>query len=246
MRCPKAKDYISQAMDEHLPPDVTMDLTKHLDACADCREYREDLKLASKALSATTCELPDNFEWKLQLRLNQALQQAAGETGYPWSETERDKWRWLRNFGAAAAVGMAAVLALAMFLGPVGRPDPTGRIDGTSGSAAVVSAPVESPFSAAGSSDRLPLGSSRSLRGGGLYNPGIQRSVSAGGSSRAAAGLFDRGWSGHNTDDLRTIQRLRNTNNQLNQVLYRQQMMLRGMKTQLDSINGDALDLEQE
>lgn len=245
MRCPKAKDYISQGLDEHLPPDVTMDLTKHLDACADCREYREDLQLASRVLTATTPELPDNFEWKLQLKLNQALQQAAGETGYPWSETDKDKWRWFRNFGAAAAVGMAAVLALAMFLGPLGGPEQGGRPDAAFGPVATVQPLTESTFDTAGATDRLPLDLNRSSRGG-LYSQGIQRSVSAGGVNRSSGGLFDRGWSGQNTNDLMLIQKLRIENNQMKQVLYRQQMRIRGMQTQLDSIDGNALDLKQE
>lgn len=237
MRCPKAKDFISQEMDEHLPPDVTVDLAGHLDSCADCREYREDLRTGRRAMAATTPELPENFEWKLQLRLNQALQQAVGESVYPWAETDQDKWRWFRNFGAAAAVGMAAVLALAMFVGPVGdsgSPDPAG-VTGLAGTEP----------GGAGGSDRLPLTMTQPSRGG-LYNTGIQRSVSAGGSISGGQGLFDRGWSGHDVNDLRTIQRLRMENTQLNQRLFLQQRMIQGMRTHLDTIGTNALDLEQE
>ena len=71
MRCQKIREYISQEMDELLPPAVTGELTSHLDSCADCREYREDLLLGRRAILATTPELSDNFEWKLQLKLNQ-------------------------------------------------------------------------------------------------------------------------------------------------------------------------------
>ena len=241
MRCHKAQDYISQKMDEHLPPDVTVNLTEHLDACSQCREHRDDLLLGRRAMSATTPELPDNFEWKLQLKLNQTLQHTAGETAYPWTETDSDKWRWFRNFGAAAAVGMAAVLALAMFVGPAGGP----RDTGPDGQDFVPAGVVDATQSAAGRSDRLPLFTGQAPRGG-LYSPSVQRSVSAGGVVRSSGGLLDRGWAGHDIEDLRTIQRLRLQNNQLNRVLFQQQQVIRGMRAHLDTIDTNALDLEQE
>ena len=126
MRCGKAREYVSQELDGALPPDATGKLRDHLDTCGDCREYRDDVLLSQRLLAATEPQLPDNFEWKLQLKLNQAIQQTAGETRYPWHEEVGDRWAWLRNFGAATAVGLAAVLALAMFFGPVG----TGNTNG--------------------------------------------------------------------------------------------------------------------
>jgi hypothetical protein len=241
MRCHKAQDYISQEMDEHLPPAVTVKLTEHLDSCSHCRDYRDDLLLARRAIAATTPELPDNFEWKLQLKLNRTLQQTAGATAYPWHETDQDKWRWLRNFGAAAAVGMAAILAVAMFVGPVGD----GEQD--QGSPANVGSPgfVQSTSSGAGDADRLPLFVDRSRRGG-LYSPGVQQPVPVGGSVPVGTGMFDRGWAGHDLEDLRTINRLRLENANLNRILFRQQQIIRGMRSQLDTTNSDALDLEKE
>ncbi len=242
MRCHKVKDYISQEMDEHLPPDVTVDLTEHLDSCAECREFRDDLLLGRRVMSATAPVLPDNFEWKLQLKLNQTLQRTAGETAYPWTETDQDKWRWVRNFGAAAAVGMAAVLALAVFIGPENGPGDAVQAVSREGS----SGEVQTTSAGAGNSDRLPLFVDRSRRGG-LYGSGMQRPVAAGGSSISrTGGLFDRGWSGHDLEDLRTIQRLRIQNGQLNRDLFRQQQTIRGMRAQLDTIDTNALDLEQE
>jgi len=193
-------------------------------------------------MSATTPELPDNFEWKLQLKLNQTLQRTAGETAFPWTETDQDKWRWVRNFGAAAAIGMAAVLALAVFIGPENGPGQAGQAVSRGASLGV----VESTSTGAGNSDRLPLFVDRSRRGG-LYGSGMQRPVASGGSSSSrTGGLFDRGWSGHDMEDLRTIQRLRIQNGQLNRDLFRQQQMIRGMRAQLDTIDANALDLEQE
>lgn len=241
MRCPKAKDFIGREMDEHLPPDVTLKLTEHLDSCEGCREYRDDLLLGQRMMAATAPELPDNFDWKLQLKLNQTLQHTAGETAYPWAETDQDKWRWFRNFGAAAAVGMAAVLALAMFLGPVGDNPDTGPGLPAGGSSEVVNASE----GGAGGSDRLPLFTTRP-NGGGLYSSGIQRSVSAAGGSRTGSGVLDRGWAGHDIEDLRTIQRLKRQNDQLNRILFRQQNYIQGMRAHLDTIDTNALDLEQE
>ena len=241
MRCQKVKEYISQEMDELLPPAVTGDLTSHLDSCSDCRQYREDLLLGRRAISATTPELSDNFEWKLQLKLNQTLQQTAGQTVFPWEESDPDKWRWFRNFGAAAAVGMAAVLALAMFLGPVGGPGDAGTTNFRDNSPGV----AQTTNSGAGGSDRLPLLGGRSPNRG-LYSSGIQQSVSAGGMNRSRGTIFDRGWSGHNPDDVKTIQGLMIRNNLLNRQLALRQREIIHIRAQLDTIDANALNLEQE
>ena len=86
MRCSKARDYVSQEIDAILPPDATGKLRDHLDSCADCQQFHEDLLMGQRLLAATEPELPENFEWKLQLKLNQALQQSAGESHYTWSD----------------------------------------------------------------------------------------------------------------------------------------------------------------
>src|SRR5690606_12789389 len=53
-----------------------------------------------------------------QLRLNQTLAQAAAQAIHPWQDQRSGRGAWWRNFGAAAAVGMAAVLAVAMLVEP--------------------------------------------------------------------------------------------------------------------------------
>ncbi|MFT5784404.1 MAG: putative anti-sigma-YlaC factor YlaD, partial [Candidatus Krumholzibacteriia bacterium] len=118
MRCNRSQEYVSQQLDGVLPPDMASKLRDHLDSCSECEEYRSDMLLGQRLLAATEPELPENFEWKLQLKLKQTLQQAAGEAQYPWTEKMADRWSWWRNFGAATAVGLAAVLALAMVIGP--------------------------------------------------------------------------------------------------------------------------------
>jgi hypothetical protein len=218
---------VSQELDAVLPPDATGKLRDHLEACADCREHRADLLLGQRLLAVTEPRLPDNFAWKLQLKLNQTLQQSAGQTHYPWQEeTTTDRWIWLRNFGAATAVGLAAVLALAMFLGPVD----SGR---------------EGTRLAANASDRRPLFQPSS---GGLYPSGAPQMVSTGsGSAAAGRGTYlDRGWSGSNTEDLITIRRLRVENQRLSNMLLQYQHANELMRARLDTSSVDALDLQHE
>lgn len=227
MRCSKAREHVSQEIDAVLPPDATGKLRDHLESCAECREYREDLRLGQKLLAATEPRLPDNFEWKLQLKLNQALQQTAGEARYPWQEDVAvDRWNWLRNFGAATAVGLAAVLALAMFLGPVEQPNDITPL-------------------AANTSDRRPLFQPGN---GGLSRPGTRQMVSTAGqiAPRRATAYLDRGWSGANTEDLKTIGRLRAENQRLANMLLQYQQANEMLRTQLDTSGTHALDLQHE
>jgi hypothetical protein len=232
MRCSKAKEYLSRDLDAQLPPDATVALRSHLDACAECREHHEDLLLARRMLAATEPELPENFEWKLQLRLNQALRDRAAETAYPWDEPATDRWRLLRNFTTAAAVGMAAVLALAVFFGPVDLTSP--RPEGTLPAATSL---------AAGRTDRLPLQlNSRSTAFGG---PTLQ-SVSSSGQRFNTGGTLERGWSGDRLEDLQTIQRLRANNLHLTRTLMLYQREIQRLQAQLDTTGAGALNLEQE
>jgi len=215
-------------LDGVLPPENTGKLTDHLDSCGDCREFREDLLMGQRLLKATEPELPDNFDWKLQLRLNQAIKETAGVVAYPWEETPIDRWRWVRNFGSAAAVGMAAVLALAIFSGPTGNiPSPM---------------PFEQSVSFQGS-DRLPLQQQFD------FGKGLTRQVSGGSpfsQQRGSSLGVDRGWSGRNMEDLRTIQALRQKNRRLNSLLYQSQRQNSWMRAQLDTSYGKTLDLEEK
>lgn len=227
MRCKKAHEYLSLEMDGALPPAATVDLQEHLDACQECLEYRQEIHLGSRLLAATEPELSDNFDWKLQLRLNQTLKETAGEVAYPWTEQPADRWSWFRNFGTAAAMGLAAVLAVAVFLGPLEQaPNPGSAVQ-----------------SITLGSDRLPL-ESRLSSGASLgrsvssVSP-FQRSVSQNGG-------LDRGWSGQNLEDLRTINRLRAENQNLGRRLIQTQLQYRLMRAQLDSTEKKSLDLPEE
>lgn len=228
MRCNKAQEYLGLDLDGVLPPDATVQLTSHLDSCGECRQFREDLLMGRRILKATEPELPDNFDWKLQLRLNQALKETAGEVAYPWEENPVDRWRWVRNFGSAAAVGMAAVLALAIFTGPMQESQRTQVYD--------------QPVSFQGS-DRLPLQQKFN------FGSGLTRQVS-GGSPLTQPVVnsrnLDKGWSGQQMNDLRTIQSLREKNRRLSTMLYQSQRQNSWMRAQLDTSLGAALNLEEK
>lgn len=256
MRCSRARDYLSRDLDGMLPPDATVGLREHVDGCVDCQAFREDLVIGRRLLAATEPSLPDNFDWKLQLRLNQALQQRAGETSYPWYEEPRvRRGAWLPAFGAATSLGLAAVLAFAVFLGPrEPLPVVTAGVPALAPAAAVTAPaatiaasdfgnlderPADAAATLAGRSDRRPLFGAP--QGGGLYSSGGARGLSVGtgaGTSRA----FDRGWSGDRFEDARTIRQLRAYNAQLQQTLHRQQLELQRLKAQLDTTGARGLD----
>ncbi len=228
MRCNKARDYVSQDLDQVLPPDAAGKLRDHLDACDSCRGYRDDLRLGQRVLAATEPVLPDNFAWKLNLKLNQALQQTAGEVHYPWQEeTTIDRWAWARNFGTAAAVGLAAVLALAMFLDPAGPGIDRQLQLNETGSSVVASS----------TADRRPLFQPSNA---GLYQTGTQRPVSSSNQ------YLERGWSGRGTVDSRTIRRLSVENQRLSIRLLQYQQENKLLKAQLDTSGTKGLDLQHK
>ncbi len=232
MRCNKVQEYLSLELDGMLPPGVTAKLAEHLDACADCQEYRQDLQLSRRFLNATEPELPDNFDWKLQLRLNQSLKEAAGEAAYPWEEKRQGRWSWFRNFGTAAAVGVAAVLALAVFFGPgitPGIPEATGPVPFS-----------DQPATALGP-DRLPLEPSLN------FGNGFSRSVSSAPALPRTSGhgnlLLNQGWTGRDLRDWRTINNLRQENQRLSRRLRDMQKDNRLLRAKLDTSRTVPLDL---
>jgi len=236
MRCPKAREYLSHQLDEQLTPDRARALDAHLDRCEDCRDYRADLALGRRLLAATDPELPSNFEWKLQLRLNQALQQAAGDVAYPWQEERPDRWRWFGNFGAAAAVGLAAVLAVAVFLGPLEKTG-SGRRIGETRLAGETSVPT--------ASDRLPLGIREPVRGGGLYSQGLVHNVSGGGQIYGGSS-YQPTWSSGSFQDGQTIFLQRKQIHQLQQQLQMYRIENRRLQAELDTVRSRALDTGQD
>jgi hypothetical protein len=118
MRCKQVQGWIGLESDGQLAPDKVPHLEMHLEVCSGCRTYRADLQLGRRLLCATDADPAEGFEWRLQLRLNNALKDAAREAVAPWPMVVPNWRRWFGTFGVSASLGMAAVLACAMFLAP--------------------------------------------------------------------------------------------------------------------------------
>ncbi len=239
MRCSKARGYLSRHLDDSLPPVETGELDRHLDDCGDCRVYREDLRIGQRLLAATEPELPENFDWKLQLQLNRTLRKAAGEAVLPWHEDRpADRWSFLRSFGTATAAGLAAVLSVAMFLGPQLMPHGVALLAG--GSQPTIAESVVQGWDA---DDRLPLysrgaGASLFSRGSGMQTV----------SGRGGAISWQRrepvsAWSSRSQFDVQTIQRLRYENRRLQSALIQYNRRIQTLQTRLDTTDTGALDL---
>jgi len=233
MNCGKAQEWISLELDDQLEPEHVHGLQTHLEGCADCREFQEDLKLGLRMLNATEPELPDNFDWKLQLKLSNAMREATRESAYPWGE-EKPAWRrWIARAGVSAALGMAAVLAVAV-LAPQGL-QPLGA-----GSGAMVNLeasprmPIQSGTSNYFDTTRRPLNTSYSSSSNAL-GAGLQRRVSSG------SAFGQSSWSGTNDQDLLRIRHLEEENEMLRRRLAGQQHHNQRLQAQLDSLGDQAV-----
>lgn len=243
MRCSKAREYLSRHLDDNLPPAESGDLDRHLDDCEGCRAYQVDLRIGQRLLAATEPELPENFDWKLQLRLNQTLREAAGEAVLPWhDDSPAERWAFLRSFGTATAAGLAAVLSLAMFLGPQFLPDASGDGDAYRPPTAAVA-----NVSDWDAEDRLPLynSASRSLFS---RNQGLQTVSGArgGGSYTWQTTRPSAAWVARTRGDAQTIQRLRYENRRLQSALVLQERRMLGLQSRLDTTGTVTLDLPEQ
>ena len=250
MFCTKARNWINLERDGQLPADKTVPLEKHLDSCAECRAYRDDLALASRLLAATAEQPADNFDWKLQLRLNQTLREAAGDGTTPWQTPRRNSLRWLRGFAVSSAAGLAASIAFILLVMPAQQQNSRYRTTALDPvPAASVSRSIESPDSrgaaistvnrSAGDLDRraLSLFSRPSTRSrSGLLGQPVQLSGDVG--NAASRQLFDR----HNLVDLKMISRLTLENSRLRAELGRLQQAGAAAEALIDSTNSALLD----
>jgi len=246
MRCTKAREWLSLDLDGRIPPDKTISLEEHLANCGECRQYHADLQLGSRLLRATEPALPENFEWRLQLKLNQTLQEMARQATLPWDEPERTSWRWLRNFGLSAAGGLAIAAALAFLV----VPQLTGngaRLTGTLDRAPVTTygeaQDLTAAVTATGDLTRRPLipttqrwnstpnwQSVSQGTGIGLLNPDRSELLS--------------GWSSNSLNDLRTITTLRDENQRLRTRLTQANRDLILLQRQLDTLRSKHVDQE--
>lgn len=182
MLCTTARRLISQQMDGMLPAEKTPAFEEHLGRCAACREYRAELGLGRRLLQATAAEPTDAFEWKLQLRLNRTLQEAAAARTVPWEDAPRGAARWWRGFAASSLAGVAVTALVAVLIWPEGPRTPTTSSRPPATLAAVAepaATPTPSTRLVTDLSDRLPLSGNR-VRGASLNGGFLGRPVSQG------------------------------------------------------------------
>ena len=111
MRCSKARELISDALDARLDESRGIDLTRHLDGCTDCQKHQAVLGQGQALLRADLVETSDNFEWKVQLKIQQALREKAA------GKEPVSGWRfWRPALASAAGVALVVVLAGGVFL----------------------------------------------------------------------------------------------------------------------------------
>lgn len=255
MLCRRARDWISLSLDGMLPPDRTVALLAHLERCAGCRAWREEVQVGQRLLAATAPRLSENFEWRLQLKLNQTLQEAARAATSPFAVPEQGWRRWFQGAALASVGGVAVVVVLSLLFLPAHRPAPEYLALPAAPSSAVlpaggdarIAAGVAGPetgtvTSTAGDPTRTSL------------RPGARAlSPVAGGVGREVdlrfpatpGGLFGReGWSGGNVDDLRTIIHLREQNRRLRDALTQAQRDAGLLRAQMESprtVAGDSV-----
>lgn len=253
MLCYRARNWISLALDGALPPDRTLALSRHLERCAGCRDHERDLKLGRRLVAATAPRLSDKFEWRLQLKLNRTLQEAARQATSPWEAAPVGPGAWWRAAGLATAGGLALVAALTLFVLPdrpvdLGPPAPAGAVGSaplaavtpppSASTAALPRRPAAGPATVtatAGDPTRTPvLGGSRRFL---LDGDGQGRSVGLlmPGGSGARPLVEKEAWSGSSLEDLRSIASLREQNRRLRDMLAQSQRHLVLLQAQLDT-----------
>ena len=246
MRCGKARQWLSLDLDDQLPHDRVIALEHHLDACSECRAFRDDLLAGRRILKATEPKLSDSFEWRLRLRLNRTLEEAARLAPAPWEEPSGRVAGWWRHFSVASSVGLAAVLTIALFTWPLGETAPHLAGDGRTESDFEYLVPVASGERDGDRVTGLIPSDRRPLSGLADRSTGWQRPVTGGGTSRSGSGgQFLSGWSGRSVSDLQTINALRIQNERLDTMVRHYQRQLRTFKAQLDTTGEDHLDLER-
>src|SRR3569833_1951652 len=108
MNCELAHERIVLAAYGELPDEQVHELDRHLAACTDCSQEREQLQaLKTLATAYPTTELDPNFVARSRMRLEEALDAVPPKRWY-----ERIGQRILNNFASLQAAPVAAVLLL--------------------------------------------------------------------------------------------------------------------------------------
>ncbi len=244
MNCRKARQWISLERDGQLEPHHVASLQAHLERCDACQEYRSDLGLGLRALAATTPELPETFDWKLQLRLSQALREAAQEN-HPWPQEPGPTWRaWLGRAGVSAALGLAAVLAVAVLV-----PGELAPVPGGDRTTAVATA-TESPRLPLQERDGTPLFDTSRRPLDGRVAAGLGSLVSGGDAGRRRGGdgasSLRSSWTGRHDHDLLRILQLEQDVETLRRRLAAKDRTIATLQARLDSLTDRPVDRSRE
>jgi len=238
MRCKNSREWLSLELDGRLPPDRTIPLEDHLAHCEDCRAYRADLQLGGRLLRATEPRLAENFEWRLQLKLNQTLQEMARQATLPWEEPTRGPSRWLRNFGISAAAGLAFAIAVAFFTQPE---SPHRLVEVEMTGSKEPAAPTQQEYledftpRLSGDPTRRSL-IPTTLRWGPASSWQTVRLSEGGQLFDRSPNQFLNAWANNSLSDLRTITALRDENQRLRYRLIQVDRELVQLKRQLDTL----------
>jgi hypothetical protein len=237
MKCSKIQEWISLEMDDQLPPEHVADLQDHLESCDECRGFRDDLQVGLRMLHATDPELPDNFDWKLQLRLSQTLRETARDQQFPWQDTAPGWRRWTARAGVSAAVGLAAVLAVAMV-----APGRFVTATDQGGSASLgTDQPLRLPIQTTASVDPVFDASRRPLdRVGspfaGSTRPGLQQRVSTRSGLVDSRGFADSQWGGFRDADLLRLRQLEQELQAMRRQMQAKDWQIGMLQDRLDSL----------
>ena len=235
MKCSRIQEWISLEMDEQLPPEHVGELQDHLETCAECYAFRDDLQIGLRMLSATDPELPDNFDWKLQLRLSQTLREAARDTSYPWQAGDSSWRRWFARASLSAALGLAAVLAVAVM-----APTEFASVTGNGGATTLIEGPLRLPVQTTAVTEPLLDASRRPLNTRTTYNPfgsssGLQRRVSNG-------GLGDGYLGGARDFDLLRLHQVEQELESMRRRMHAKDRTIEVLQARLDSLTGPNVD----
>lgn len=240
MKCNKVQEWISLEMDDRLAPQHVPLLQQHLADCAACRMYREELRIGQRMLHATEPKLSANFDWKLQLRLNHVMREAARDASYPWQRSVFGWRRWLARAGVSATVGLTAMLAFALLTPYRLTPGPDSGFQVAAGEQSLrlpmqTTSPSAPPLY---DTSRRPLNAALELarQPAGL---GLQRRVSG------TSGFGTAYWSGANERDLLRIRQLEQDVEALRRRLAVRERQVRQLEAKLDSLTAPVVDRTQ-